>query len=340
MIKKLFILLAILNIAVYSQAETEQIDTIISASSADELTIQTDKKEIAVTLKNVDGNGENFYYKTSVSGQQDLLETVITRFKEVKNINILEVSGQSIRIDFANNVSPSNSLSYQIPDPENREVRSFIGRKFENFGINISRQGKSSWKLCSDGLGVGWNIPLGSTPEMSTNFGRSTEWSWLMVVGVRYKYDRHYLSAGLGLDWRNYSLSNNRYFNKESDGSIKMIPFEDDIVKGKSRIQIFSLQIPLLYGINFGRKNNMGFTLGPILNFNTSGNIKTQYETGSKKYEITTSKIGQKPVTLDLFAAYHICGIGLYARYAPMKMFRQSTNLQFNSISTGLILFF
>lgn len=340
MIKKLFILLAVLNFLAYAQAETEQVDTIISASTADELTIQTDKNEIDITLKNIDGTGDNFYYKTSVSDQKDLLETVITRFKDVTDVRILEISGKAIKIEFANSVSPANSISYQIPDPENRIVRTYTGRKFKNFGINLSRKGKSSWNLCSKGLGVGWNHPLNSTPELSTNFGRSSEWGWLMALGVGYNYGRHTVSAGLGFDWRNYSLSGANYFNKEDGGPITLLPFEEGVNKGKSRIQIYSLQIPLLYNIRFGRNNIMGFELGPVLNFNIDGNIKTEYEIGSRKYEITTNKIGQKPVTLDLFAAYHIWGIAVYARYAPMKMFRQSAGLQFNSLSTGLMILF
>ncbi len=340
MIRKIFTLLSILFTALSLNAQTETNDTIMTASTAGELRVRTDNSGIALTVRNIDGKGENFYYTTTSSNPVVNSETNVTEFKHIKDIKIVEIAGRKIMIEFENESSDANTLYFDIPDHENREVKSYTGQKYREFGINLSNQGKSQWNLISTGLGLGWLTPTDSAPDMNTSMGRSMEWSWLMVLGVSWDCGPHSISAGIGLDWRNYTMKNSRYFYKEDDGSIGFRSFEEGVTKGKSRILVFGLQVPMLYNFKFGKGRKFGLTAGPVLNFNTGGNIKTQYEYGGSKYKITTGKIHQTPVTVDLLAACTWEGIGVYARYAPMKVLRSRSGLSFNSFSTGIILLF
>lgn len=340
MIRRLFILLLLMPVIFRAEADTESKDTLMTASKANELRIRSDNSGVSITIKNLNGGDENFYYSTNAQDVTADTETTITQFKQIRDVNVIEIEGRKILVEFVNESSDSNTLFFDIPDPENRVVKSYIGHQYREFGINLSNNGKSQWSLISSGLGLGWISTLNSIPEMGTSMGKSLEWSWLMALGVSWNYGSHSVATGLGLDWRSYTIGNGRYFHKEDDGTIGLRPFDEGMIKGKSRLLVFSLQLPVLYGFRFGKGRKFGLTAGPVLNFNIGGNIKTRYELDSSKYEITTGKLHQSPVTVDMLAAFHWNGIGLYARYAPMKVLRSCTGLSFNSFSTGFMFFF
>lgn len=322
--------------------QTEVSDTLMTASSASSLRIKTDNSGISIVVKNLDGNGENFYYSTSKSKAGYSNETTETIFRDVRNVIVMEIGSEKLEISFDNSSSSPNVLSYEIPDPENRTVNSYIGENYWSFGINLSKNKhkgyRGQWKLITTGLGLGWVTPLNAPQEMNTSMGRSMEWTWAVVLGTRWSYGRHSITAGLGLDWRNYTMNSNRYFHKEDDGTISIHQFDEGIKDGRSRLLTFSLQVPILYDIRFGHRKYFGFSAGPIINFNTGASINTKYKLGDNKYTVKTGKIGQSPVTVDVMGIIHYRAIGLYARYAPMNVLRTQANLDFQSFSTGIML--
>lgn len=340
MLQKILLTLSCLvsSFTVFSQ--TIPADTLLQANSAKELSILSDESTISITVKNMDNKGENFYYDTEGGSDSFSFETTISKFRDVKNISIIELDGKRIAIHFTNNTDNPNSLSLDIPDPENRTVKSNVGTRRTVFGINLSKKGKSSWNLTSAGLGLGWVTPVNAVPDLNASMGRSMEFTWAMILGVRWSYGLHSISAGVGIDWRNYTMKNNRYFHKEEDGTISLRNFEPGVEKGSSRLQTFSLQVPILYNIGFKKNKNFGFTFGPIINFNTGGHITTKYSTSISDYSIRTGSIHPSPVTVDIMGVLHWNWVGIYARYAPMRVLKSSTGLDFSSFSTGLMLMF
>lgn len=187
-------------------------------------------------------------------------------------------------------------------------------------------------------LGIGWVAPINDSPAMNANMWKSNELTWAIILGVKMTHGRHSLASGLGVDWRNYVTKGDMYFHKADDGKITLMPYEADSRKHRSRIKTFSLQVPLLYGISFGRGGNCQFNLGPILNFNTGGSIKTQYKLDGRDYSVKTGHIGQRPVTVDIFGEIKYKAFGIYVRYSPMSVLKTSAGLDFRSISTGIML--
>lgn len=337
---KLFILAAILLGVIPVSAQVAETDTLFKASRANLLHIRTDKKGISIVVKNFDDKGENFYYDVNVSRVNGVNEIISNTYKDISEITIIEIEGKSLDIKFNNSASIPNALSYQIPDPDNRTVQSYIGERFHNFGLNLSKKGKSSWRLVSNGLGLGWVTPLNGPAEMNTSMGRSMEWTWMCVLGAQWLYGRHSVTMGLGLDWRNYTIKGTRYFHKDESGAITVRPYEAGIYNGHSRLLTFALQVPVLYEVKFGRRQRCGFAAGPVINFNAGGSLKTKFEQDDRKYTIKTGGIGQSPVTVDVMGIIHYQLFGIYARYAPMKVLRTSAALDFQSFSTGIILMF
>lgn len=322
--------------ALTSAAQTA--DTLLITPSAKSIYIQSTSKAISVTVSNVGGGSDNFFYETGASSRKWQNAESRINYSNVKDVVIAECDENKIKIDFTLENDDKVSYSFGIPDPENRFVNTYIGRKGSDFGITFKKAGNTKWDLISGGWGIGWVAPINDSPAMNANMWKSNELTWAIVLGVKMTHGRNSLATGLGIDWRNYVTKGDRYFHKTDDGTITLMPYESGSNKHRSRIKTFSLQIPLLYGIAFGHHNNCQFNLGPILNFNTGGSIKTQYKLDGRDYSVKTSHIGQRPVTVDIFGQFKYKAVGIYVRYSPMSVLKTSTGLDFKSISTGIII--
>lgn len=314
-------------------------DTLIHASSVKELTIKALSSSVSITAKDIDGKGENFYYDTNTSDSPDINKITFTIFKDVTDLTLIEEEGKKLEIFFLESGTNPSYLSFDIPDPENRTVQSYIGHRQMNFGVNLTKKGKSHWSLTSGGLACGWITPVDDNPDLNSSMGRSMEWTWNNIIGVSWSYGNNSITMGIGIDWKNYVIRTGQYFHKGDDGMISLLPFEEGVSKGTSRIRIFSYQIPLLYRLYFGKKGLFTFTAGPIVKLNTSANIKTKYRLDSRDYTVTSYHINQKPVTIDFLGALGYYGIGVFVRYSPFNTFRNCAGLDFKSFSTGIMLF-
>ncbi len=151
--------------------------------------------------------------------------------------------------------------------------------------MTLSDNNKTKWQLITTGIGIGWVTPVSSNIGMDISMGKSIELTWANTIALRMSKGQQHLSLGLGLDWRNLVTHGNSYFEKTDDGRIIMTPYGDSTRDRRSRIKIFSLQMPLLYGFDFGKKNMWGITLGTVLNFNTSASIKTSWRDGDRNIQ-------------------------------------------------------
>ena len=339
MFKRLILPILILMLFLPAAA-AEQRDTLFNASKAESLYIMADCASVSITVKRFDDRNENYYYDSSKSNATLPNEVNSSKFRDVKDVRIVEIDSRQLEVNFTGASDIPNSLTFEIPDPANRTVKSFVGTNRNNFGLPLSKSGKSRWDLISTGLGIGWVTPINSSPIFDTSMGRSLEFTWSFAVGVRWSYGRHSIVGGIGLDWRNYSLKKDIYFHKNEDGVISIEPFETGMEKRSSRLQIFSIQVPVFYHISFGKRNKFSFYGGPIVNFNTGAHIVTKYTIGSDRISIKTGDIHQSPVTVDLMGGIGWKCLSIYARYSPMKVLRASAGLDFRSFSTGIYLFF
>lgn len=315
-------------------------DTIIQANKAKSLRIYSNDNTVNITVKRIDETAQNFYYDTTAGSGIDVDFSNQTVFKDITDLTITEVDGQKLIIDFQGSHSNPNALTFEIPDPQNRTVKSYYGLGRRDFGINLTKRGKSDWCLISSGLSLGFIHTLGAPQNMDASMGRSLEWSWLNILGVKWVYGPNSVSLGFGLLGRNYTMKNGYYYDKQSDGTIALLPFSEGMTKGRSSLWTFSIQLPLLYKIQFGKSRDFALSVGPVLNFNTGAHLHTGYTFDSKDYSINTGHIHQSPVTVDALGVLSWQAIGIYARYSPMSVLRRSAALDFNAVSVGLMLFY
>ena len=185
-------------------------------------------------------------------------------------------------------------------------------------------------------LGFGVNTPLNA----SEGYGFATFRSWEMFVGLRMAYTPEKklqtYSVGLWFDWKNYGLSTNKMFVKDADDVIGLAEYPANAKDKSSRINIFSLSVPFLFTQRFGHKSKFSFTLGPVVNFNIGGRLKTYYELGDNEIDISTKGIKYNPVTVDLMASFNYRGVGLYCKYSPVNVIKTDKGPKFQSITFGL----
>lgn len=333
----LFILPLLLFPPLISASVSENADTLLNASSASKITIQANPARLTVSVSNVNGTTDDFFYQTGNPAAEKVAEQSRLEYIGVGTVCIIE-SDDKMLIDFKTTGDESHEIVLNIPDPANRYVRCWLGSPVNDFGINLSRSVSTVWDMVSGGLGFGLVTPVNSDPSLSTSMGRSWEIMWTIVLGVKMKHGQHSVRAGVGLDWRNYVTKGDRYFHCDDDGHISMEPYGEEMRKHRSRIKVFSLQVPVLYGFSFGRNRSAcGVEIGPVVNFNTGGSIKTQYKIGDRDYSVKKCHIDKRPVTVDVMATFRYKSIGLYARYAPMNVLKDSAGMKFGAFSTGIM---
>ena len=187
---------------------------------------------------------------------------------------------------------------------------------------------------------VGVDIPV-STDGL--DFAPFRSWDINFTV-VQYdwtpKNSKTTLSAGLGLNWRNYTLSgHDKMFDKLSintsnDEVVTVHNRPGEYSELSSRVHTVGLSMPLLVKQRFGK--HFAISLGAQLNWNYYARLNNYYEIDDHEIDDLTKKIGQRPITVDILGIVHIAkGFGVYCKYSPMSVFKKDKGPDFKSLSVG-----
>ena len=315
------------------------VDTLLNVSKASDIDIHSDGSSIQITVKGLNDTDDNFYYDTHARKDMATFSHFRIKCGNISDVLVVETAN-NVKVSYQEAEGTPQSYNFSFADPENRSQKSYIGKKWSDFAISLSDRNAVKWQIVTRGLSLGWVTPTCASPSFDASMGRSIEASWLMVMGVEMRYRSLAVATGLGVEGRNFVTKGDRYFKRNPDGRISLEPYADYMTDRRSRINVFSLEVPVLCTLSFGPKDRWGVTFGPVINFNTSANIKTQYKVGDESYSIKSSGIAQAPVTVDALLSVHYNGIGLYARYSPMDVLKNSTAMDFGAFSTGITLLF
>ena len=202
-------------------------------------------------------------------------------------------------------------------------------------GVKIAK-GKDDDDRWSMHLAVGVNIPTGAPDGVEFAPFRSWEFNWTIVqYDYTPKNSKTTLSAGLGFNWRAYTLKGHKNgFQKIGD----VVGFVPDMGAAlddfSSNIHTTSLNMPLLIKQRFGK--NFAISLGAQLNWNYYARIHNYYEQGDDESDIYTKKIGERPFTVDVLGIIHFSkGFGVYCKYSPMSVLKKDKGPDFKSLAVG-----
>lgn len=211
---------------------------------------------------------------------------------------------------------------YGIHRKEKSKARSKVRSKVGYSGASFSLGLVSAVSASSDiNVDMSKSIEIASEPFLSTTYFLGAGW-------------HHGLTIGFGFGWKNFRMTgtNRFYMNGEQ---LLVGPYPTEATSTKfSRIKIFSWRIPLEYEY---RSRLFGFGIGPVVNFNTYGSIKTRYYTNAGKQKDLTKHINQVPVTVDLKARIDVKGLmGFYVKYSPCHVIKSDFGPSFNSWTFGI----
>ena len=186
-------------------------------------------------------------------------------------------------------------------------------------------------------LGVGFTCP--THVDERIDFSTFKSWEFFATIAQWDHFldrrERNFVSLGLGIDWRNYRMTDDMLFTKAPDGNVTVERFPLEFEPKFSRIKVFSLTATLRYEHDFGGGFAIGF--GPVFNYNAHASIKTRYKFLGDKVKHEESNIRQRPFTIDWMLNVRIADVPLYLKYSNDDVLKDG-GVKFRSLSFGLYL--
>lgn len=197
--------------------------------------------------------------------------------------------------------------------------------------------------LAPGGLGLGMVNAPGAPRAMGLEWEKSFEISWLHILAVRYTSRSLGVSAGIGVDWRNYKVTTDTRLQPNGQGGVTWGPYPADAQPRNSRLKVFSLQFPILYHQHLPFRIS-GFqpkiVVGPVLNWNSHASLRTKWrDAEGNDMEEYNSGVHQRKFTVDLFGALSLNGwANIYCRYSMQTILQGYGSPRFRSFSIGWML--
>lgn len=279
-----------------SHASTESQDTIIAVDSPSKVLITESCEGTLITVTDNEKGKEESHFVAYTSGAK--VSTSRRSYTSLFNIPDL---------DFLNNK---------------------YGRSNQDRG----------WTIGIDGLCIGLNQAHGQTGGGGLQWSKSFEISWLSCFNIGYAIKSSRIYLGLGFDWRNYKATADcKWLTISSNGGLEWGHAPSGAIVKSTNLKVFSLQLPLMYEWRIP-KSRLKLKVGPILNFNTYSSVKGIYDNAEGNHcEYFRKDFDRNKVTLDIFGSlsYHNA-LGIYVRYSPMKVLKETSPINFTPFTVGV----
>ena len=224
-----------------------------------------------------------------------------------------------------------------IPDTSavHRKIKNV--KNFNKIKIENNCKNTESKRSISLHMALGLNTMTSAPSDYSFKLFPSLEYN----LGVTFDYSpfgrKNEWSIGIGVDWRYYRMSNDKFLAKNDAGVLELYPYGDEQPDRQTHLSAFSLQVPLLYTHYFNNNRKWGVTLGGIVNFNTGAHAERKFTYDGEDYTVETGSIHQRPVTVDLMAAVRTpSSLYLYVKYCPMTFFKNNQGAKMHQLSFGV----
>lgn len=198
-----------------------------------------------------------------------------------------------------------------------------------NGGIKLDDD--NNWKMH---VYVGVDIPTGA-PD-GVDFAPFRSWEVGFTV-AQYEYtpknSRTTLCAGIGFDWRNYTLSGHDKMFVKANDIVGVYDRKGDMSELASRISTTSISLPLIVKQSFSKK--FAVSLGAQFNWNVYSRVNNYYEEGDHEIDDQTKKIGERPITIDVLSMLHFGDFAVYCKYSPMSVLKKDKGPDFKSLAVG-----
>ena len=224
-------------------------------------------------------------------------------------------------------MAQANSLREVISKMRDRQK----GNVHLDFDIPFYRKVRRPSAADVGSVGVGALVSesggaLGFSPQNSVEF-----WGFIPISTTK---GRHSFTYGPGAGLKNFGITGNKAMIMTEEGDITIGRFKDGAVPRISRLTIFSVNMPLLYSLGFGR--GYGITLGPVVNLNTSSSIINKYTVDGDKKKDKYKYAHCNLVTVDAMVQLNLRDVSVYGRYSPMNVMDKKYWPEFTTWSVGV----
>ena len=185
-------------------------------------------------------------------------------------------------------------------------------------------------------FGIGYVSSLNTPADMHTEMFDSYEFLGPRLMFMyQPRMSRFSYGIGVGTNWKNFRMTDDVRFNRESNGDVTLTNYPEGAHIGFSRAKVFSWTVPL--EVKYYITDKVSFSASSIVNFNTYASLKTRYTTpeGQGVKQLDTH-LHQNPVTVDFMGHLKFGAIGWYVKYSPCNVFESNRGPKFQSWSTGI----
>ncbi|MGN0214543.1 MAG: hypothetical protein ACI4AH_07030 [Muribaculaceae bacterium] len=278
----------------------------------------------------------------------DVANTDSISIANAKNVKIVERNGKVTLVVEGTEGNPDYTYSRTItPDgisvvkEENRGLSfkiPFVDRDTDNNDIVKCR--RTHFDLSMNIGGIGWTTTTQKPSDLRNQMKHSVEFCFDHLINVKFYpqglYRTHFM-LGFGMQWRNIALDNQRWMRDPETRHITYGPWDDRYYDRSSSLHTYSLTVPLMIIQPIGR--DVSLSAGAKLCFNVCASAHCDYHYDAIHYNESFSHLNQRPVTTEICAAINLWDIiGLYANYAPCRMFKNGKGPELKIFSIGIAL--
>ena len=141
---------------------------------------------------------------------------------------------------------------------------------------------------------------------------------------------------GLGFSWKNFAMTKSGMMTKDDEGNILIGGWPEKSEPKVSKLRVFSVTFPFVFGVNFYR--GVGFSVGPVVNLNACSSIVNKYRLNDEKQKDKYKRAHCNLATVDLMFQLNFRDVGVYAKYSPMNIMDTDYWPEFKHWAIGLTL--
>ncbi|MGM9804144.1 MAG: hypothetical protein ACI308_08215 [Muribaculaceae bacterium] len=274
------------------------------------------------------------------------LETDSINITNAKSVTIVERDGKvTLQIDGTEGnpdytyIRTINNDGITVVKEENRRLGfkiPFVDRDTDS--RDIVKSHRSHFDFCMNIGGFGWVTTTQKPSDFRNLMKHSVEFCFDHLINVKFYPqgdNRTHFMLGFGMQWRNIALDNQRWMRDPETRQIAYGPWDDSYYDRSSRLHTYSLTVPLMLIQPIGR--DFSLSVGAKACFNVCASAICDYRNDDIHYNESFSHLNQRPVTAELCAAINLWNtIGLYANYAPCRMFKDGKGPELKTFSIGV----
>lgn len=158
------------------------------------------------------------------------------------------------------------------------------------------------------------------------------------VLGVKWtnSYSKVSFATGLGFGMVRTTADRGYVYLKDQDKLILSRVPEPYTVNSTS-LNVWRFHVPLMMTVPLCK--GVKLTLGGVVNLNSYAKANAQIITDNSRVKACYKGLQQRLFTCDIYGAFSICGIGVYATWSPMTLFQSQFGPDVMAWSIGADIF-